>query len=135
MIYLDSCILIYAVEDDGPRGAACRERIQAHGDGGFAISPLVVHEVLVSPLRSADQARIEAFTRLFSAMTMIDLDVATFVHAAELRAKVPGLKTPDALHITAARLRECHSMWTNDRRLQAASAGLAIDVIHDHPGN
>ena len=50
LIYLDSCILIYAVEDQGKRGAAVRQGMAATDDR-MAISPLVVMECLVGPLR------------------------------------------------------------------------------------
>ena len=41
---------------------------------------------------------------------------SVFDLAAELRAKFK-LKTPDALHVAAARASGCDEFWTNDRRL------------------
>ncbi len=38
MIYLDSCILIYAVEDDDARGERVRQRLADAGDSTVAIN-------------------------------------------------------------------------------------------------
>lgn len=128
MIYLDTCILIYAVEGRSRLGDRARKALASVSDG-FAISPLVIHEALVVPLRRADTALIGQFATMFERCTVLDLDLATYVHAAELRAASPGLKTPDALHLAAAQLAGCSALWTNDSRLGATSGGLAVDVI------
>ncbi|PJI53413.1 PIN domain nuclease [Methylobacterium radiotolerans] len=61
-------------------------------------------------------------------MEIVALDTAAFVRSAELRADF-GLKTPDALHLAAAQLSGCTELWTNDKRLAAASHGLAVDIL------
>lgn len=128
MIYLDSCIVIYAAESLDLPGEQARERI-AHAAEQVAISALVVHEALVAPLRSRDAAAIARMQSFLATFTFVDLGIAEFVRAAELRAATRGLRTPDALHLAAAQLSGCTQLWTNDKRLTAASAGLAVDVI------
>lgn len=121
VIYLDTCILIYAVEDDGALGSLARARLRQIGTADLAVSPLVVHESLIIPLRAGDDALIEKHTVLFAGMTMIDLDLSVFVQAAQVRADHPGLKTPDALHLAAA------------RRGGAPSCGRTMRACRRHP--
>lgn len=128
MIYVDSCILIYLLEDDGRLGRRARTVFQ-NARTGLAISPLVVHECLVRPLRSSDHALIESYSAVFAELTMLDLDLAGYLRAAELRATTPGLKTIDALHLAAAQLSDCTELWTNDKRLTSAAGTFAVDVI------
>ena len=130
MIFLDACILIYAVEDRGPRGARVRHALM-EAPAGLAISPLVIHECLVLPFRRRDEALIEEFATMFAGCTLLDLDTEAYVHAAELRAAASGLKTVDALHLAAAQLADCSELWTNDKRLAMAVGSYAVDVIND----
>lgn len=127
MIYVDSCILIYALEDDGARGAAAR-RALAGAETRLATSPLALTECLIGPLRSDDLVLRDRHLQLYDRFVTIPLDGDAFVRAAELRARF-GLRTPDALHLAAAQIADCEALWTNDRRLAAASHGLAVDVI------
>lgn len=129
MIYLDACIVVYANEHSGDLGHRTRARLESVGSTPFAISPLVVHEVLVGPLRRHDTRLINLYDRILPDYAMIDLGMPAYLRAAELRAAGPGLKTVDALHLAAAQLAGCEALWTNDKRLAATSAGLAVDVI------
>ncbi|GAB3603200.1 type II toxin-antitoxin system VapC family toxin [Microbacterium aureliae] len=132
MIYLDSCIVIYATEDDGVLGRRARRALAAAGER-LAISALVVHETLVAPLRREDKALLDRYATWFEACTRVDIDLDAYLRAAELRAANPGLRTVDALHLAAAELAECTALWTNDRRLAAASGTFAVDVIGRQP--
>jgi predicted nucleic acid-binding protein len=127
MIYLDSCILIYALEDQGDRGNAVR-RALADVEVAVASSPLALQECLVGPLRDRNVELRDRYVALFTRIESIALDTAAFIRAAELRADF-ALKTPDALHLAAAQLAGCTELWTNDQRLAAASRGLAVDVV------
>ena len=124
MIYLDSCMVIYAVEDDGDRGAAARQRLADAGDEVVAISPLVMLECLVGPLRADDLTLHDHYRRAFEKFRVLDAGVGEHLRAAELRAR-HGLRTPDAIHLAVAQLSGCRELWTNDDRLAAASHGLA----------
>ena len=128
MIYLDSCIVIYALEDRSERGDRVRAKLAEAGDAVIAISPLVVQECLVGPLRTDDLALHDLYMRAFERFELIDLEQRHFIRAAELRARA-GLRTPDALHLAAAQLAGCDSLYTNDRRLAEASRGLAVDIV------
>lgn len=129
MIYLDSCIVIYATEDAGPRGASLRRMLAEAGGEIVAISPLVMLECLVGPLRDDNLMLRDHYERVFTQFHVLDLGSDVYRRAAELRAK-HGIRTPDALHLAAAQLSGCDVLWTNDARLARASHGLARDVSH-----
>ena len=131
MIYLDACILIYATEHPGDLGHRARTRLAAAASTPFAISPLVIHEVLVGPIRRSDRRLLEVYDARFPHYATVDVDLPAYIRAAELRAATPGLKTVDALHLAAAQLAGCTALWTNDKRLAAASGTFAVDVMND----
>lgn len=116
MIYLDSCIVIYLVEKHPLFYSPLDQKFREQGASGFSISPLVVLECLVGPLKQNDatlQARFESF---FAVVVQLPNDETVFRKAAELRARF-GIKTPDALHLATAEHYGCTRLWTNDDRL------------------
>lgn len=129
MIYLDSCIVIYAVEDDGARGDMVRRRLADAAHAMVAVSPLVMLECLVGPLRDENLGLHDHYLRAFEQFRRLPLDEEHYLRAAELRAR-RGLRTPDALHLAAAQLHGCEQLWTNDNRFAAASHGLAVNIFN-----
>ena len=130
MIYLDTCILVYALEDAGARGDLVRARIAEHPDATFAVSPLVTLELLVGPLRNDDLELRDHYVAFLAQFRRLPLTDKEFLRAAELRAR-HNLRTPDALHLAVAQLSGCDELWTNDSRLAVASHGLAANVVND----
>ena len=127
LIYLDSCMLIYAVEDRGSRGELVRRHMN-DPSLRMTISPLVVMECMVGPLKHDNLALRDQFTQVFARCDTVPLGMPEFMRAAELRAK-HSLRTADVIHLAAAQLNGCEALWTNDSRLTAASSGLAVDVL------
>ena len=128
LIYLDACLLIYAIEEHPVWAGAVRAALKNEPDAHFAVSPLVKMECLVKPLKTGDiamQHRYEAGLNEFVQLPMVE---AIFLQAAMLRARF-GLKTPDALHLACAQHHGCEALWTNDERLAVAGHGLARDVL------
>lgn len=128
MIYLDSCILIYALEDDGDRGDGVRRRLAAAGRTTVAISPLVGLECLVGPLKADDLTLHDRYMTAFGRFRMLEPTLSVHLRAADLRVR-HSLRTPDALHLAIAQLNNCDELWTNDARLAAASQGLAVNLF------
>lgn len=128
LIYLDSCLLIYAVERDPLYGERVLEAIESHADARLAISPLVELECLVKPIRSANLVLQRYYEDVFEQLELLPLDETVFLAAAQLRARF-GLRTPDALHLACAQLGRCDALWTNDSRLADASQGLALGIL------
>lgn len=128
MIYLDSCLVIYAVEDDSPRGDMVRQRI---ADGGVAkgvVSALVTMECLVGPLKTDDFVLHDQYVRALDLFARAPLGEEQFLRAALIRARY-GLKAVDALHLAAAQMHGCSALWTGDARLAAAASGFAVNVL------
>ena len=128
LIYLDTCLLIYAFENHPVRAARVREAMTREQRKRFAISHLITMECLVSPLKTGNfllQRRYEEGLRSFEPLPLPE---PVFLQAAHLRARF-GLKTPDALHLACAQHHGCEALWTNDERLAQAAHGLALNVL------
>lgn len=128
MIYVDTCILIYALENDGPLGERARDALLS-APSKLVVSALVVHELLVVPLRRGDHVLIDRIEAAISSLSLVDIAFDDYLGASALRAQHPGLKLADALHLATARAAGCSELWTNDSRLSPVAAGFAIDVI------
>jgi len=128
LIYLDSCIVIYAFERHPAHAQRLASMLDTRPASGFAVSPLVKLECLVRPIRTGNlvlQQYYEEHLRKFSLLSMTD---AVYHQAANLRARF-GLKTPDALHLATAQQHGCDALWTNDDRLARAGHGLGSNVL------
>lgn len=124
MIYLDSCIVTYAVEPRLPWTALTETTMARAGVGAtFAISALVKAECLVGPLKQHDEDVAESYIDYFSRLLTLDMPEPVYFEAASIRARY-GLKLVDALHLACARFHGCTALWTNDARLSAAGGDL-----------
>ena len=127
MIYLDTCLIVYAFEDNSERGIATRLRIAEQVAEEFVISPLVKMECLVGPIKDGNLELRRYYELGLARFGQLTLSEEVFLRAAELRAR-HGLKTPDALHLAAAQIHQCTALWTNDDRLATAGLGLAVRI-------
>jgi predicted nucleic acid-binding protein len=134
VIYLDSCLVVYLVEEDAERAPPLHHVITAHADESFAVSPLVRMECLVKPLRDGDLALAKRFESALARFASLSLDDDVFGLATALRARF-SLKTPDALHLACAQRHGCAALWTNDARLSRAAHGLAVNVFAKRPAS
>lgn len=128
LIYLDSCLLIYAFESDPVFGNRARQALAAQPPEYLAISPLVKFECLVAPLRSGNLVLQRYYEEGFGQFLSLGMPDEVFQLGAALRARF-GLKTPDALHLATAQYHRCEALWTHDTRLNAAAQGLAKDIL------
>lgn len=128
MIYVDSCILIYAIEQHPHFGPAAASAMAKQADARLAISPLVKFECLVMPMRQGNKALQQRFEDALQPLTQLAMTEAVFLLGAELRARF-NLKPPDALHLACAMHHRCDQLWTHDDRLLRASHGLAKNIL------
>lgn len=105
MIYLDSCIIMYAVENT-PLTQQTLEQLEVLNPPEIAISWLSEMECLIDPYRQNDTQRINAFQKFFQQCQCLSVTQPHFNEAAKLRAKYQ-LKTPDALHLAIAKQTGC----------------------------
>ena len=116
MISLDSCLVIYLVEEHPQWGELVARSIDSETEIDFAVSPLVKCECAVGPIRNGNAILPEEYSRVFDEFTVLDMPESVFLRAAELRAQF-RIKLPDALHLACAEHHRCDELWTNDARL------------------
>ena len=126
-IYLDSNIIIYAIER-GYRWADTTQSMLAAIDNRIfraVTSELAIAEVLSKPLARGDQDEIAKFENFFSPRSALEtpaIDRDTLRMAAHLQGQL-GLKLFDAIHVATARIAGCAYFLTEDDRLGRALAG------------
>jgi uncharacterized protein len=130
LIYLDSCICVYAIEVASRFHGDVVAALANQPDAQFAVSHLGMAECLVGPLKSGNSFVVQDYEALFKRLAILDLNEAVFRQAAQIRSQ-GKLKMPDALHLACAQFHGCEALWTNDDRLAEASGGLAELIIVD----
>lgn len=128
LIYLDSCLLIYLVENHPVWRQPVALAMDAAVNSRFGISALVACECLVGPLKRGDHLLERAYMGALARLVALPIPDEIYIEAARLRARF-GLRTPDALHLACAQHHNCEALWTNDGRLARASHGLARNVL------
>lgn len=135
-VYVDANVAVYTVENHPVYGPLCAPLWQAVAAGTLTVltSELTLLETLIAPLRSGDTALTQAYEALFqqpgTALVPITRDVLR--EAARLRALIPALRTPDALHAATALLAGCALFVTNDtgfRRVPGLPLTLLDNVL------
>ena len=131
LIYLDSNIVIYLIEQPAGLGPLAAARITALRDEGhrMAVSPLVRMECLVQPLASADFLAVRDYTDFLAsaAVALLELSPDVCDPAAAIRAR-HGFRPLDALHLAAAVEGGCGLFLTNDARL-AGFPDIVVEVL------
>ncbi len=129
IVYLDTNIIIYAVEQNPAFGPKARTRLAAARAAGdlLMISDLTRMECLVGPLRSGDTVLQSDFQTFFGVTTVVPITAAVCDRAAEIRATT-SFKPMDALQLAAAVEHGADVFLTNDARLNAFT-GLSVEVL------
>lgn len=118
--YLDSCCLIYLLEEVPIFSERMRRYLVGCSDAVLCVSPLVRLEVLVKPLADQDVNLVSDYEDLLREQYWLAIDDRVFGLALQLRAR-HRIKTPDALHLATALHHGCTEFWTNDERLKSAA--------------
>jgi predicted nucleic acid-binding protein len=125
-IYLDTNIIIYAVEEPVPLTAGQLALFAAIDDGSIEAltSELTLAECLVRPF-STEDARLTLAYELFlgsdTKLELVPIDRKVLIAAAHFRA-FANLRLPDAIHIATARDAGAAIFLTADKRLRAPSS-------------
>lgn len=133
-VAVDSSVFIYLIEEHPaylPLVEPLFEEVQA-GKRTVVTSALTLLEVLVVPYRAGNQALAARYEELFTrarGVRLVELDRSVLRGAAQLRA-VLGMKTPDALQVSAALVTGCRTFVTSDRRLPEVP-GLKVVQLQD----
>jgi uncharacterized protein len=127
-VYLDTCVVIYRVEEPPEFLPLVQVAIARYPSGVFCVSPLVYLECLVGALRSPQVDLVARYEAFLHACVCLEMPMAVYRLAADLRAEY-GLKTPDALHLATARHHACDVFLTNDDRLGRVAGEMLVNAL------
>ncbi len=129
LIYLDTVIVIYAIEGAPALMARADSRLLAARSAGdiLATSDLTRLECLIQPLRAKDVSLQSVFMRYLATTTVLGLSPEVCDRAAEIRATY-NYSVADALHLAAAMLGNCDRFLTNDAAL-AGFPDIAVEIL------
>jgi predicted nucleic acid-binding protein len=129
ILFLDTNIIIYAIDQHPIFGPKARRRLAAAQSAGdsFTISDLTRMECLVLPLRVGDVAAQRAYHGFFAMTTVAPITPAVCDRAALIRA-TSRFKPMDALQLAAAVEHGANVFLTNDARLNSFTA-LTVEVL------
>lgn len=136
-IGVDTAIFIYFIEAAPIWLPLITPLFRAADNGRFELvaSSITLLEVLVVPFRANNDslaARYEALLTNSRGIRLIDVSRDQLRRASRLRA-LTGIRTPDALQLSAAQQAGCSRFLTNDRRLPAVP-GLPILQLASYAG-
>lgn len=121
-IYLDTVVFIYTVEQAaGYQGLLANlwNQVESQNVTIFC-SELIWTEILVVPLRQKNTILMDSYEALLSSpgIQLAPVTSPILKEAAQLRARVASLRTPDAIHLATAKLWDCCQFVTNDKKLR-----------------
>ncbi len=131
---LDTAPIIYFIESNPQYDALLTEIFRRISNGVVEglCSVITLTEVLVRPLRQADQQLAQDYTELLlhsSHFSTIPIDPAIAYAGADLRARY-NLRTPDALQTAAAMEQGCQAFLTSDTGLRRVTE-IRVLVLDD----
>jgi predicted nucleic acid-binding protein len=137
-VALDTVVFIYFIEEH-QRYLPVLDPVFAAIDKGrlpAVSSSLTLLEVLVVPYWAGNTPLAEQYERVLTrsrGLRLVDIDRTQLRAAAQLRAFHMGLRTPDAIQVSAALSGGCSVLLTNDRDMPAVP-GLRILQLRDFAG-
>lgn len=121
-IALDSNVLIYLLEGQGPLAEAAGRLVDAieSGERDGVISAIGLAEILAGPANDGDAQAFELTAEALrdSRIQIIPLDAVTAGDAAWVRGSL-GIGLTDSVHLASARAAGATVFVTNDRRLRS----------------
>ena len=131
LYYLDTNIVIYAVEGQPPFQQRARNHIAALDNAGhrFVVSELTCTECLVQPLRTGDAALLLDYEQFFVGPHLTTVALTPRVHrrAATIRGAY-HYSLADAWHLAVEVEQRIDRFLTNDNRL-AAFPDIVVEVL------
>lgn len=132
-VYLDTNIIIYALEGYETYAAPIKSLLQALTEGAIiaVTSELTVAEVLVKPKRDGSAKLEDAYRRFLLPTTSLRNSAVSrevLEAAAGIRA-TSTLKLPDAIHWATATIEHCDSFLTNDEGFKGFGRCEGCDAV------
>lgn len=131
LVYLDSNVVIYLIEQPaqfGPRASA-RVAALAAAEDRIVVSDLTRLECRANAVASGDRDTLAQYDAFFAQAVerVMPLTAAVCDRATIIRGQY-RFKTPDALHLAAAIEAGCAIFLTNDNRL-TGFADLTVETL------
>jgi predicted nucleic acid-binding protein len=116
LLLVDSAPIIYTLEGHPQFSPRFAPLFAAHAAGRlrFAVTTVTIAEVLVGPLRAADEALARRYRTILGSWRMVALDGDIAEGAARLRARF-GLGLADAVQAASALAINAAALVTHDR--------------------
>jgi predicted nucleic acid-binding protein len=116
LILMDSAPIIYVLESHPIFGPRFRPLFAAHAEGRLriAITTITIAEVLIGPLRVANEALARRYRAILGSWQIIDLNADIAESAARLRAAL-RLHLADAVQVASALAINAAALVTHDR--------------------
>jgi predicted nucleic acid-binding protein len=131
LVYLDSNIIIYLIEEPADFGHRASARITKMAEAGdrAVVSDLSRLECRANAVATGDQVTLSQYDKFFGQAVerVMPLTTAVVDRATIIRGQY-RFKTPDALHLAAAVEAGCEVFLTNDPRL-GAFADLTVELL------
>lgn len=138
-IYLDTNILILAVEQGNPWNGLLQELFEAIDDRAIHpfTSELTLAEVLAKPISVKAEELVKTYETLLSPASLIrvvPVDRAILRVAAEIQSEL-SIKLIDAIHVATFRVQSCDFFLSMDERLgrKLGKAWLPLTNVSEDP--
>lgn len=136
LVVLDTMIISYHLANHaqyGPLAQTILEAIESGKPEGL-VTTVALAEVLTRPAQANDRRAMqdyELYLTHFPHLRMVSLDADLARETARTRAET-GLRTPDAVHIAAARLHGADAVVTNDHLWQNRVHTPAVILLDEY---
>jgi predicted nucleic acid-binding protein len=131
MVFLDTSVVIYSVEQPPGWGQKATARLGALRGGGdlLVVTEIVRMECLVGPIKAGDTALLAEFAAFFAAPDVViqPITMPVAFRAATIRASF-RFQPMDSLHLAAAVEHGCRAFLTNDARL-SSFPDIAVEIL------
>jgi predicted nucleic acid-binding protein len=139
-IYLDTNIFIAAFEARTELSATLRKLLSGASplkDARFTTSEMTLAELLVLPFRRNDADQVTLYSTMFASGSWLAVQPVSreiFIRAADVRARTPSLKLPDAVHLATASSSGCTHLLTADTGMKQRGYDLPFTILRpDEP--
>ena len=135
-IYFDTTPLIYFLDDEKPFSDKVASFIFNHQDDTdfYLTSTITDTEYLVFPYKMEDMRKIWLYKKFLADFNfqIVEPNRAITQQAAQLRAKYPGLKSMDDIHLATSIFCGCDIFLTNDEQLRQVTEENVV-LVSDFP--
>jgi predicted nucleic acid-binding protein len=125
LVVLDAGILIGYLTSHDAHHESASAALRGHAGDELRLPASAYAEVLVGPIREGRVARARA--EITALLLSIDpIDASTAEAAADLRARFPAVRLPDALVIAHGEMIEADAVLTTDRSWRRLSRRVEV---------